>query len=173
MILASNFIIEPLHSARHRREEFDCGVAALNEFLRTRARKEMEAGTSACFVIVPEADPGLIAGYYTLSAATVVRSVLPESVTKKLPRYQELPATLLGRLARDLRFKGQRIGDRLMTSMLHRSVAAAGEVASWAIVTDPKDNPARPFYGSFGFQPLTPERMFLTMKQARDWISAQ
>lgn len=168
-----DYIIEPLNPAKHRRDEFDCGVAALNEFLRTRARKEMESGTSACFVIVPESDQGMIAGYYTLSAATVVRTALPEALTKKLPRYEELPATLLGRLARDLRFKGQQIGDRLMASALHRCVATAREIASWAIITDPKDEKAQAFYASFGFQPLTASRQFLPMKQASALISAQ
>ncbi len=168
-----SFTIEPLNPAKHRREEFDCGVEVLNDFLRLRARKEMEAGTSACFVMVPADEPTVIAGYYTLSAATVQRTALPGPVTKKLPRYNELPATLLGRLARDLRFKGQQIGERLMASMLHRSVRAAEDVASWAIVTDPKDENARAFYASFGFQSLTESRQFITMKSAAQWISAR
>lgn len=167
------FIIEPLNPAKHNRDGFDCGVPILNDFLRTRARKEMEAGTSACFVIVPESDPKQVAGYYTLSSATVLRTALPESATKKLPRYTEFPATLLGRLARDLQFKGQKIGDLLMASMLQRAATASEEVASWAIVTDPKDDRARQFYESFGFQRLTDKRLFLPMKQAAAWISAQ
>lgn len=80
------FFVEPLNPAKHRREEFDCGVAVLNDFVWLRARKEMESGTSACFVMVAEDGPGVIAGYYTLSAATIQRTALPESVTKKLPR---------------------------------------------------------------------------------------
>jgi predicted GNAT family N-acyltransferase len=80
---------------------------------------------------------------------------------------------LLGRLARDLRFKGQQIGDRLMASALHRAVRASKEVASWAIVTDPKDDRARAFYASFGFLPLTEARQFITMKAAAAWISAR
>ena len=167
-----NFTVEPLDPSRHRREEFDCGVVALNDFLKNRARKEMAAGASACFVIVPEEDSGCIAGFYTLSAAVIVRTELPDSVTKKLPRYLEMPATLLGRLARDVRFKGQGIGDRLMASVLHRSVAASNEVASWAIVTDPKDEAAGKFYRTFGFQPLTENRLYLTMKQSSEWLSA-
>ena len=35
------FRIELLDPARHRREEFDCGVAALNKYLKTQARKDM------------------------------------------------------------------------------------------------------------------------------------
>src|SRR5882757_992746 len=92
------FFIEPLDPAKHRREAFDCGVVALNEFLRTRARKEAEAGMSACLVAVPRSEPTRIAGFYTLSAAIIQRTDLPEALTKKLPRYHELPATLLGRL---------------------------------------------------------------------------
>jgi ribosomal protein S18 acetylase RimI-like enzyme len=147
-------------------------VPALNDFLKNRARKEMAAGASACFVIVPEGDPGCVAGFYTLSAAVIVRTDLPDAVTKKLPRYLEMPATLLGRLARDVRFKGQGIGDRLMASVLHRAVAATAEVASWAIVTDPKDEAAGKFYVSFGFQQLTEHRVSLTMKQAAEWLNA-
>ncbi len=168
----AHFLIEALAPAKHRRGDFDCGVAALNEFLRSRARRETDAGTSACFVLVPESDPGTVAGYYTLSAATIHRTVLPESAIKKLPRYHELPATLLGRLARDRRFKGQQIGARLMASAIHRAVGASREVASWAIVTDPKDEKARAFYESFGFRNLTADRQFLPMAAAEKWLSA-
>jgi predicted N-acetyltransferase YhbS len=165
------FIIEPLNPAKHRREEFDCGVPVLNDFLRTRARKEMDAGTSTCFVMVAEDAPGRIVGYYTLSAATIARTELPETILKKLPRYDAMPATLLGRLARDLNVKGQSIGQRLMLSALNRSVSASKEVASLAIITDPKDAKARAFYEAFGFRLLTPQRMFLTMKEAEALLS--
>lgn len=170
--MSTPFIIEPLDPARHRRDEFDCGVTALNDFLRTRARKEMEAGTSMCFVMVPEADPTRVVGYYTLSAATIARTVLPEAMAKKLPRYEEMPATLLGRLARAVQMKGQNIGQRLMLSALNRAVSASQEVASLALITDPKDDKARTFYEFFGFQALTERRMFLTMKQAEKVLSA-
>jgi predicted GNAT family N-acyltransferase len=170
---ASQFIIEPLDSANHRRETFDCGVAALNDFLRTRARKEMEADISACFVLVPQERPEQIAGFYTLSSASILRTELPEPLLKKLPRYTEMPATLLGRLARSLDFKGQQIGDRLMISALTRALEGAKQVASWAVVTDPKDEKARRFYGAFGFKPLTAERMFVSMKDVAAQLNAR
>lgn len=166
------YLIEPLDPAKHRREEFDCGVDALNDYLKKRARKEMDAGLAVCFVAVPENDPGCIAGFYTLSAATILTTALPEAVTKKMPRYGEFPATLLGRLARSTAFKGQGLGDRLMTSAFARAAHAAGEVASWAIVTDPKDNNARRFYEEFGFSELDANRLFMTMKQVTTLLSA-
>ncbi len=57
-----------------------------------------------------------IVGYYTLSSS-ILRSddLAPELVNKlKLPRYPELPATLLGQLARHSAFRGQGIGELLM-----------------------------------------------------------
>lgn len=169
---AQKFLIEPLAPSLHRREEFDCGVDALNDYLKKRARKEMDAGLAACFVAVPESDPGCIAGFYTLSAATILTTALPEVVTRKLPRYGEFPATLLGRLARSTACKGQGLGDRLMMSALARAAHAAEEVASWAIVTDPKDDKARRFYQEFGFSELDSNRLFMTMKQVNFLLSA-
>jgi ribosomal protein S18 acetylase RimI-like enzyme len=167
------FIIEPLDPSRHHRELFDCGVEALNDFLQRRARKEMEAGTSVCFVAVPRDEPDRIAGFYTLSASVVQRTALPEKLTRKLPRYFELPATLLGRLARSIAFRGMRVGELLMVSAVRRAVEGANQVASWALVTDPKDGNARAFYERFGFRPLTTGRLFLPMTEAALWISAQ
>jgi len=173
MSSSTSFVIEPLDPTRHRRESFDCGVAALNDFLRTRARKEMEADISACFVLVPQERPEQIAGFYTLSSASIARTELPEVLLKKLPRYTQLPATLLGRLARSLDFKGQQIGDRLMISALTRAVEGSKRVASWAVVTDPKDEKARRFYAAFGFKPLTAERLFVPIKQVAAQLSVQ
>ena len=165
------FRIEPLDTARHRREEFDCGVAALNDYLKQQARKEMEARVALCFVAVPESDLGCIAGFYTLSSASVRRAELSDSkLLKKLPSYRDFPATLLGRLARSTYFKGQGMGGHLMISALERAVAGSSKVASWAIITDPKDIKATRFYAGFGFHSLSGNRMFLPMKQAIEWL---
>jgi len=126
------YSIEPLDPQKHRREEFDCGVGALNDYLKKRARKEMDAGLAVCFVAVPESEPGCIAGFYTLSAATVLTTALPETVIKKLRRYEEFPAILLGRLARSIAFKGQGLGDCLMMSAFVRAAHAAEDVAPLA-----------------------------------------
>ena len=166
------YLIEALDPSKHRREEFDCGVDALDDYLKKRARKEMDAGLAVCFVAVPENDPGCIAGFYTLSAANILTTALPEAATKKQPRYGEFPATLLGRLARSTAFKGQGLGDRLMMSAFARAAHAAEEVASRAIVTDSKEDDARRFYEAFGFSELGANRLFVTMRQVKSLLSA-
>jgi predicted N-acetyltransferase YhbS len=169
----SQFHVKILDPAVHRRDEFACESPELTEFIRTRARKEAKSRASACFVLVPVADPGQIAGYYTLSATTVELEKLPADLTKKLPRYPRLPATLLGRLARAMQFKGQGIGDLLMVDALKRSYENSSVIGSVAVVVDPKDAHAAKFYGTFGFQPLDGQKMFLPMKAIPGWLGLE
>jgi predicted GNAT family N-acyltransferase len=163
-----------LDPGKHRREDFACESPELTEFLQRRARKEMQARASACFVLVPEADPGRIAGYYTLSQTAIVVQQLPAALMKKLPRYPQLGATLIGRLARDIAWKGQQVGRLLLIDALRRCVRHSAEVGAVVVVTDPKDEKARRFYGAHGFLALDERRMFLPMselveREAKGW----
>lgn len=169
----TQFRVEILDPAVHRREDFACESTELTDFLRTRARKEAKSRTSACFVIVPSADPVRIAGFYTLSATIIQLEKLPPEFTKKLPRYPHLPATLLGRLARALEFKGQGIGDLLMVDALKRAYESSSVIGSMAVVVDPKDEKAAKFYATFGFQPLDGQKMFLPMKTIPEWLGLE
>jgi GNAT superfamily N-acetyltransferase len=160
------YLVERLSDAKHRRSEFSCEEQELTEFLRHRALPEMEARASACFVLVPQDDPGRVAGFYTLSAATLSLAKLPPELTTQLPKYPNLPATLLGRLARDQKFRGAALGDLLLVSALRRALGSASSVGSVAVVTDPKNARAEDFYGKHGFRSLGGgRRMFLTMRE--------
>ena len=159
------FKIEPLDVRKHRREEFACESPELTEFLRKRARKEMQERVSACFVLAAESDPGRIVGYYTLSQTSVVVQQLPEMLTKKLPRYPQLGATLIGRLARDLAWKGKDVGRFLLIDALRRCIRHSAEVGAVVVVTDPKDHRARAFYERHGFWALDERRMFIPMSE--------
>jgi len=170
------FFIEPLDTTRHRREEFVCEWPELTDFLQKRARKEMEARASACFVLVGAGDLGRIVGYYTLSQTSVRLQQLPEAATKKLPRYPELGATLIGRLARDIEWRGKGIGPLLPVDALRRSVRLSTAAGAVVAVTDPKDEKARSFYEGFGFQALDERRLFIPMKalierEAKGWTA--
>lgn len=174
MSAGSHFIVEVLDTARHRRAEFECESPELTEFLRTRARKEMEARSSACYVLVEEADPERIVGYYTLSQTSVDVGRLPVATVKRLPRYPQLGATLIGRLARDLAWRGQQVGRFLLIDALRRCVRYSAKVGAVVVVTDPKDEKARAFYAGHGFAPLDERRMFIPMsvlieREKRGW----
>jgi GNAT superfamily N-acetyltransferase len=153
---------EPL-TRQHDRAGFRCVSAPLNTYLQQIARKDAERHVAAVFVMVDDAAPATIVGYYTLSAFAVDVAELPEAMQKKLPRYPRLPATLLGRLARDERFPGT--GSLLLIDALARAHQKAAEIASLAVSADAKDDAALAFYRKFGFARLgsDPNRVFLPM----------
>ena len=109
-----------------------------------------------------------ITGFYTLSACSIDANDLSSGLVKQLkfPRYPNLPATLVGRLARDLSFRGQRIGELLLVNALERALLASEQVASIAVVVDAKDEKAIEFYRRFGLIrfPETEDQLFLPMR---------
>ena len=123
----------------------------------------MKRNLAAVYVLTP--DGKTIAGYYTLSAYSVRLDKIPEEIARKLTRMPEVPATLVGRLARSSAFRGQGIGEILFTDALKRSLANSKHVASWAVIVDAKDKNAADFYKKYGFIeiPNAPNRFFLPM----------
>ncbi|RWX58370.1 GNAT family N-acetyltransferase, partial [Mesorhizobium sp. M2A.F.Ca.ET.039.01.1.1] len=73
--------------ARHDRDSFDCGDAALNEFLRMHARRNHERGASKTFLAVAKHDATVL-GFYTLSPAAAEFERVPEKLRKGLGRYE-------------------------------------------------------------------------------------
>ena len=148
---------------QHDRESFTCGVDSLDKYLKQQARKDVERRSSACFVMCSNNAPQKVIGYYTLSAYTVELSDLPDTTQKKLPRYPQVPCTLLGRLARDKRHAGT--GSLLLVDALKRSLLHASEIASFAVVVHALSEEATAFYEHFGFIRLdeTGHQLFLPM----------
>jgi len=124
----------------------------------------MKKNLAAVYVLTP--DGKTIAGFYALSAYSVRLDKIPEEIAKKLTRMPEVPATLIGRLARSSAFLGQRVGESLLTDALKRSLAHSKNVASWAVIVDAKDANAVAFYKKYGFIEIstTPNRLFLPME---------
>jgi GNAT superfamily N-acetyltransferase len=144
---------------------FSCGKTALDTYLKTQAGQDVKRKLSACFVSV-DSRTGFIQGYYTLSNNSIPLGVIPENYKNKLPvSYSSIPATLLGRLAVDVRFQGTGIGKILLVDALIRSFEISKSVGSYAVVVDPLDEEAERFYTKYGFI-LLPDshKMFLPMK---------
>jgi len=161
--LRSGFVIEPLNR-KHDRISFTCGIDVLDHYLRTIASQDVAKNAAVCFVLTP--DGTTIAGFYTLSQYSVHLNDLPTAIAKKLPRYPEVPSTLLGRLAVASQFRGLQLGELQLLDALHRSWVQSQQIASAAVVVDAKDERARTFYEHFGFiaLPNVPDRLYLPMK---------
>ena len=138
----SQFKIEQLARA-HDRQNFHCGVENLDRYFKTQAGQDARNKVAVTFVLLKD---NIIAGYYTLSNTSIPLSEFPEAIQKKLPKYPLVPATLIGRLARDIRFKSERLGEVLLVDALKRSLLLSREIASFAIVVDAENEHARQFY---------------------------
>ncbi len=151
-----------LLASAHEKGKFSCGKLMLDNYIQKQAKQDVKSKVSACFVYAE--DEKEVRGYYTLSNGSIPNSQFPDSFKKKLPRYKDLPVTLLGRLAVDNKFKGQKIGKILLLDALKRSYDASSSIGSLAVVVDPIDQEAADFYSKYGFI-LLPDsnRMFLPM----------
>lgn len=155
--------IEPL-SDRHDRTAFTSGADPLDRYLRLQASQDVRRRMAACFVLVAGEDLAPI-GYYTLAASSIALVDLPDKLAKRLPRYPTVPATLLGRLAVDKRYRGRRLGEVLLFDAFRRALES--EIASYAFIVDAKDEAAARFYGRYRFLPLVQggRRLFLPMAE--------
>jgi GNAT superfamily N-acetyltransferase len=163
-VTLTSITVEPL-GRRHDRTAFHCGAEALDRYLKQQARQDADKRVAAPFVAVRLPDT-VVLGYYTLSASVLTLTDLPDELARKLPRYPQLPVTLLGRLAVDQSTKGQGLGEHLLLDALHRSLAHADQIAALAVVVDAKDESAAAFYRHYGFIPLQtqPSRLFVPMR---------
>jgi predicted N-acetyltransferase YhbS len=154
----------PLESG-HEFAAFDCGVAALNHYLKKYALQNQQ-GQSARTYVATRADR--VVGYYTLTAGSARREETPARVAKGLAAHP-VPVVLLARLAVDANEKGKGLGAGLLKDALLRAAAAAEIIGCRAVMVHAKDEGARAFYQRFGFDPSPsdPFRLFLLMKDLK------
>lgn len=146
------YCIRPL-DADAQTTDFECGEKALDEYLQRYATQDIKRGVARVFVASPVEEPPLVAGFYTLSAASIAAETLPEEWRKRLPRYP-VAVALLGRLAVRQQFHGQGLGSILLVDACQRVAAASKTLAVVAIVVDAKSPQAGAFYQHFGFVEL-------------------
>jgi GNAT superfamily N-acetyltransferase len=158
----TSFRIEAL-GPQHDRRSFNSGVEPLDRYFRAQIGQDARNNITAPFVLV--LSDGKIGGYYTLSSTAVKVAELPADVTRRLPRYPLVPATLLRRLAVDRSCRGRGYGRHLLADALHRVVRS--EIASFAVIVDAKDEAARRFCERESFLPFPdqPMKLFLPMAQ--------
>lgn len=151
----------------HDTAGFTCGVAALDQWLRSVARQHISKGISRTFCAVDADAPKQILGYYSLTVAEIDTDKLPKDVARKLPR--RAPLVLIGRLATALTMRGQGLGSMLVIDALRRIVEVSNNVGVTLIMVDVKDNQAASFYQHYGFVPLpdSPLRLVLPVATAR------
>jgi len=158
---------EPLE-ARHLLEGFDCGKAALNDWLLRHARQSQGSGSAKTFVV---ADGDRVAGYFSLTVGQIDTLEAPERIRKGMGQYP-VPVVILARLAVSRHDQGRGIGFGLLQDAVRRTMLVAEQAGIRAMLTHPIDQDASKFYTRFGFiaSPLREQQLLLLLKDARRWM---
>jgi len=158
--------IPPWHevpiSRAYDREAFDCGDAALNEFLRRHARKSHDQGGAKTFLAVDDAEGKRILGFYSISPASVAFDRTPELVRHGLARH-EVPVFRLARLAVDRSVQGCGLGGQLLLAAGRRCLLVASQVGGVALLIDAKNERIAQWYAGYGAVPLLDQPLSLLL----------
>ena len=154
----------------HNREQFDCGVAALNTYLTSMASQQAQRDNTRTFVLEDETDSSIIIGFYTLTVIPIDLKALPSKLQKR--HHTAHTGGLIARLAVDKRYTKQGFGEWLLVDALTRLLEASELVAFPLIVVDAKEGAAG-FYEKFGFTSFldTPHKLYLTISDLRLTLS--
>jgi ribosomal protein S18 acetylase RimI-like enzyme len=159
------FRLEQLGS-QHERSDFRCGEDALDRYFETQVTQDIRRRVANCFV-ASETATGIVAAWYTISAASIPLTDLPPELIKRLPRYPSVPAVRIGRLAVDQRFQGRGLGSALLADATARALKT--EAAAFTLLVDAKNDQAIAFYQRFGFRAFAsqPRTLFLPLATAQ------
>ena len=154
-------------NAGHDRSAFSCGEDSLDDFLKKYATQNAKTGIAKTFVVTRPPDTRVI-GYYSISSGNVEFDVIPDDLTRQLPRYP-IPIVHLGRLAVDESVQGQRLGEHLLLDAMRRIVVASEVVGIHAIEVKALHERARSFYLKYGFCELQDDdlRLFIPLNTVR------
>jgi GNAT superfamily N-acetyltransferase len=141
--------VRPL-GPRDDRSGFVSGDPDLDRFFQKYAGQNQfrhHVGTTYVAVI-----GGTIAGFATVSAASMHVDDIPEKLRRRLPRYP-LPVLRLARLAVDQRMQQQGVGRQLLRAVLVLAREMANRVGCIGVLVDAKPG-AVEFYRRYGFEEL-------------------
>ena len=152
---------EPLTGA-HRRDEFDCGEATLDDWLKRRALVNQSSGVSRAFVV---ADPQAgVLGYYALAAGAVSHPLATSKLRRNMP--DPVPVMVLARLAVDRRCQGVKLGASLLQDAVQRTRVVSQHAGVRALLVHALHDKAKQFYEHYGFQASPTHPMMLLLSLA-------
>ncbi len=134
---------------------FECGVAALDRWLRQSARIAAASGTAATYVLCRDTR---VVGFYALAMSAVEHERAPSRLRRGMP--DPVPVVLLARLALDRAEQGTSLGGHLLLDALTRCVRGGREFAARAVVVDAISPEAADFYRHFDFHDLDDTRLW-------------
>ncbi len=146
-------------------DAFDCGQAALNQFLQRHALVSQNANSAQTYVCC---QGDVVVGFYSLAVGSVDPEAAPTRVMKGLARHP-VPVMILARLAVDKEHQHRGLGRALLRDSLLRTAQAADIAGIRCLLVHAKDDAARRWYESWEFEPspTDPYHLFLLLKDLK------
>ncbi|MDO5825552.1 MAG: N-acetyltransferase [Methanosphaera sp.] len=111
--ILQNYRIEKL-KAHHKLNDFNCEKEGLNKFLKEDALEQQENNFNVTYLAIYE---DIIIGYYSLLADYIHLKEVDFPIKKE---FKNAPAIKIGRLARDINFKGCGLGEELLDNIYNQ-----------------------------------------------------
>jgi len=146
--------------ATHLLDEFACGEASLDEWLKRRAMINQLSGASRTFITADS--QGRVFGYYAMAAGAVSHQMATGGVRRNMP--DPIPVMVLGRLAIDQRAQGIKLGAALLQDAVNRAVAVSQNAGVRALLVHALHDRAKRFYEYYGFQESPQHTMTLMLR---------
>ena len=146
--------------AQHQTDQFSCGVASLDAWLKRRALKNQIQGASRTYVAC-QADRVL--AYYAIASGAVTCNDATGRLRRNMP--DPIPVVVLGRLGVDSSLHGQGLGRSLVRDAALRILQAADVIGIRGMTVQALSDDARVFYEHMGFEPspLDPNLLMMTL----------
>jgi GNAT superfamily N-acetyltransferase len=157
---------EPL-TEDHDLADFDCGTAALYDWLKRRGLNNQLSDATRTFVICVD---GRVVGYYALAAGAISTQSVTGSFRRNMP--DPIPVVILARLAIDHTCQGRGLGRALFRDAALRVIQAADTIGIRGIIVQAISLPAKDFYLALGFDvsPLDLMTLMIALKDLRATI---
>ena len=146
--------------AQHQTDQFSCGVASLDAWLKRRALKNQIQGASRTYVAC---QGDRVVAYYAIASGAVTCNEATGRLRRNMP--DPIPVVVLGRLGVDSSLHGQGLGRSLVRDAALRILQAADVIGIRGMTLQALSDDARVFYEHMGFEPspLDPNLLMITL----------
>lgn len=135
---------------------FDCGVAAMDDWLKKRALPNQASGASRTYVVCMDET---IVAYFALASGAVDLTEATSRLKRNMP--DPVPVAVLGRLAIDRGWQKKGLGRALVGDAFRRVLQASDVIGIRGMLVHALSPEAAAFYQAVGFAPSPLDSMTL------------
>jgi hypothetical protein len=154
---------------QHDLSVFRSGQDALDTWLKHHALTS-EGKTARTYVVCRNVN--IVVGYYCISTGSVERRALPAKMKRARGLPTQIPVAIIGRLARDISYKGTGLGLDLLQDALTRILSASRILGIRAVLVHALDEHAAAFWKANDFIecPIESRTFYLPIETIADAI---